>query len=228
MRMMFDSLLQRFLARQGPLNEATPPKQYFRQAYLRNWWGGASSKSGQGSEGKFAEQKIAILQEIIANYQVTSLLDIGCGDCYWMREILPLLGRYHGTDVVKWLVKSNAKAYGSATTTFQWIDLSNPDEQKQLKVKQVDLITCLDVFGHLLNHEIDSLLPFILDGVQAKMLLLTNRREPGSTDYLTRAKTRLEGIDLEQHPVFLRRNPKRLKQISGLYPNDFFELYDLT
>ena len=165
---------------------------------------------------------------MIAENGITSILDLGCGDLYWMKEIIPLIEYYHGIDVVKRLVKQNKELYGGQKVTFQCLDLSNAKHQKRLTVRVVDLIVCLDVFGHLLNSEVDSLLEFILYEITARFFLVTNRREPGSLDYLNHEKTRNEGIDLEQHPLFVKRQPNRLKQIPGLYPNDFFELYDLT
>lgn len=210
------------------LDELSEPKKYFRKVYLQNSWGSMLSRSGPGSEGDLANQKIKILKEIITDYGINSILDIGCGDFYWMKEIAPLLGHYHGVDVVEDLVNKNKKQYEGPKVSFLSIDASNPNDQKQLNVRKVDLVTCLDVFGHLLNNEVDSLLRFILCDLETEFLLVTNRREAGSTDYLKREKTRFEGIDLEQHPLFLKRKPIRLKQVPGLFPNDFFELYSLA
>ncbi len=210
------------------LDELGEPKEYFSKVYVQNLWGGILSRSGPGSEGDFANQKIKVLTEIIADYEINSILDIGCGDFYWMKEIAPLLDHYHGIDVVDDLVINNKKQYEGAKVSFQSIDVSKPDDQKLLNVRKVDLVTCLDVIGHLLNDEIDSLLSFILCDLEIKFLVVTNRREAASAYYLKRAKTRHEGIDLEQHPLFLKRKPVLLKQVPGLFPNDFFQLYSLV
>jgi hypothetical protein len=58
--------------------------------------------------------------------------------------------------------------------------------------------------------------------------MVTNRREVGSSDYLKREKNRSQGIDIEQHPFFIERSPTRLKQVSGLFPKDVFDLYRLA
>jgi len=227
MKKTFASLFRR-PAETGPLDESSHPKSYFTQVFLRNYWGGKLSKSGPGSEGEPAKQKVAILKQIITGYKVFSVLDLGCGDFYWMQEIAPLVGRYHGVDVVEPLIDANRKRFGGAQVSFQRIDLSDPRQQQSLLLRNVDLVVCLDVLGHLLNKEVDSLMRFIFYDVQARFFLVTNRREEGSVDYLKREKTRFEGIDIEQHPLFLERHPRRLKQIPGLYPNDFFVLYELT
>jgi hypothetical protein len=125
------------------------------------------------------------------------------------------------------MIQQNQKQFGNAQVTFQCLDIADPAQQPRLLLREVDLIICLDVFGHLLTREVDSLLSFILHGLKTKLFLVTNRREPGSADYLRREKSRREGIDLEQHPLFLTAQPKRVRQFPALYPQDFFDLYQL-
>ena len=92
-------------------NELDESKEYFTKVYMQNSWGGMLSRSGPGSEGDYASQKVELLKEIITEYGINSILDIGCGDLYWMKEIVPLLGNYHGVDVVEELVKVNKKQF---------------------------------------------------------------------------------------------------------------------
>ena len=211
-----------------PPDDMSRPGEFFAHVYENNYWGGQASRSGVGSEGAFAEQKVAIIEEIAADFAVSSILDLGCGDVHWMRELQPHFRRYHGVDIVEPLIASNQSRFGSERVSFQCLDLSDPRQQARLAIRDPDLVVCLDVFGHLLNTEVDSLLRLIIEGLNAKLFLVTNRREPGSADYLKREKSRHEGIDLEHHPVFVRRGPRRVKQVPGLYPNDWFDLYDLT
>jgi hypothetical protein len=203
------------------------PKDYFTHTYLHNSWRGQVSRSGQGSEGAFALQKVRIIQEVSAQLQISRILDFGCGDFYWMKEVVTSAYHYHGVDIVNKLVEINDRQFGAPNVSFQCLDLTNQRDQSQLSMRQADLVVCLDVFGHLLNNEVSSLLRFILCDLDITYFLVTNRREAGSTDYLWREKTREEGIDLEVHPLFIERHPTRLKQIPALYPNDFFDLYEL-
>lgn len=210
-----------------PPRDSAPPQEYFTRFYRRNSWGGNASRSGPGSEGARAEQKIRVLEEIVAQFEIASILDFGCGDFHWMKESVRPPLRYHGVDVVEPLIRQNEKKFGSPTISFQCLDLSAPADQKKLALRTADMVVCLDVFGHLLNHEVASLLQFIFDDLAVKFLLVTNRREETSAEYLARPKTRSEGIDLEPHPLFRARHPKRVKQIAALHPNDYFDLYDL-
>jgi len=210
-----------------PPRDSAPPQEYFTRYYRRNSWGGHASRSGPGSEGARAEQKIHILEEIIAQFEIASILDFGCGDFYWMKESVRPPLRYHGVDVVKQLIQQNEKRFSNPAISFQCLDLSDSADQKKLALRTADMVVCLDIFGHLLNHEVTSLLQFIFDDLAVKFFLVTNRREETSADYLARPKTRSEGIDLELHPLFRARHPKRVKQIAALHPNDYFDLYEL-
>lgn len=207
--------------------DSLSPREYFSIVYRDNCWNGQASRSGPGSEGDFATQKIKLLREVLSSFSITSILDLGCGDCHWMKELARSAPRYHGVDVVESLIQQNQKEFGNAQVTFQCLDIADRAQQPRLLLKEVDLLICLDVFGHLLTQEVDSLLSFILHGLKARLFLVTNRREAGSTDYLRREKSRREGIDLEQHPLFIKAQPKRLRQFPALYPQDFFDLYQL-
>jgi predicted TPR repeat methyltransferase len=223
---MFDYWRKRRAPRVA-LPDASAPRDFFTRIYDKNLWTGKESLSGIGSEGEAAAQKIDIFQTLLNEFGITSLLDLGCGDFYWMQEIAPGLQRYHGVDVVKHVVRRNQLRYGSRKITFQCIDLSNPRDQQRLKPRDFDLVTTLDVFGHLLNEEVDSLLRFILDDLDVTYWLVTNRRDGESADYLTRPKSRHEGIDLEAHPRMQERGLRRVWQTPAAFPGDYFDLYEL-
>jgi hypothetical protein len=204
-------------------------QRFFGQVYRRNSWGGKASRSGAGSEGAFAEQKIALLVAIIEEFRVASQLDIGCGDFYWMRQVAPRLDHYLGVDLVDAMIERNRQEHGSDRVHFLRADLSErgPDRSRVAGAGPFDLVTALDVFGHMLNAEVDGLLDFILNESQARLFLVTNRRDATSLDYLERQKSRHEGIDLTAHPLFVRRAPRCLRQVPALYPGDSFDLYAL-
>jgi len=212
-----------------PVDSEKNNQRFFNQVYKRNFWGGKESRSGEGSEGAFADQKIALLVPIIEEFQVKSQLDIGCGDFHWMRQVAPRLERYLGVDLVEPMLEENRRQHGSDRVQFLHADLSQrgPARGRVVAAGPFDLVTALDVFGHMLNAEVDGLLDFILNESGARFFLVTNRRDPTSRDYLKREKTRHEGIDLTGHPLFVRRAPRCVKQVAALYPGDSFDLYAL-
>lgn len=67
----------------------------FSDIYRENRWGGKESLSGPGS-GKAATAPIARwLPALVAELGIANVLDVACGDGYWMPE----LPGYHGIDV---------------------------------------------------------------------------------------------------------------------------------
>jgi cyclopropane fatty-acyl-phospholipid synthase-like methyltransferase len=220
-------ILRKLFPKTKPSSEIDNAKKHFSKVYSNNAWKGMYSRSGPGSEGTFADQKKNIITDLITTYHIKSILDIGCGDFYWMKDLSPHIQHYHGVDVVEDLVGNNIKSHEKDNVSFQCINLCDLNDQTKLSIKKADLIVCIDVFGHLLNNEVDSLLEFILNNFEGKFLLLTNRREKGSEDYLKREKTRHEGIDLEKHPLFIKHKLTLLHREPGLYPNDFFDFYQL-
>ena len=205
--------------------DTTHNREFFREVYRRNTWNGERSRSGPGSEGAFAQRKVEVLRQWIETYKIRSLLDIGCGDFYWMRDLVPLLDVYAGVDIVPELIAENNRLYATARVSFHEVDLTVERASAHLPQKEWDLITCLDVFGHLLNDEVLRLLTFLTRSSGARYLLITNRRDASSAAYLNREKSREEGIDTECHPVFQQSGFRRIAETPALYPNDFFDLY---
>lgn len=64
----------------------------FDQIYRDNLWNGVESLSGPGS-GDLATRMIpAELSFITERYRITSVLDVGCGDGYWMPDMPGYVG----------------------------------------------------------------------------------------------------------------------------------------
>lgn len=144
-----------------------------------------------------------------------------------MKEGAPSLRSYLGVDLVDDLIAINTATYGTPTIQFRCLDLTNPTTHAGLRDTDAELIMCLDVFGHLVNAEVSVLLDFIFTTSRTRFFLVTNRRDDKSLQYLTREKSRHEGIDLERHPIFLRHVPTKLSSRKAEFPNDWFDLYQL-
>lgn len=107
-----------------------------------NLWRGGESRSGPGSS---LDETAAVREElprIVAEYGIQSMLDIPCGDFFWMREI-GLEVDYIGGDVVKGIVDANNRRYGSSQRRFARLDLrADP-------LPRTDLVLCRDILDHL-------------------------------------------------------------------------------
>jgi len=206
--------------------DRSDPRNYFTWVYRHHAWGGERSRSGPGSEGAFAAQKIEVVNSILHDFEIRSVLDLGCGDFFWMREVMKDVDRYLGIDVVSSLVDENKRKYASGSVSFQCLDLSDIAEQARLAEKSFDLAICFDVIGHLLNDEVDRLLSFVIEELDIRYFLVTNRHDAQSERYLVRPKTRHEGINIQKHPLFARLHAMPVFTQEARYPGDFFELYD--
>ena len=151
--------------RQATQHQPPNAKDIFTQIYHRNEWGDSESVSGPGSSiarTSVVRAKIAVLLE---EFGVRSLLDAGCGDFNWMKEVKLDLNRYIGADVVPELILENRRKYGDATRSFLITDITRD------KLPRVDVILSRDCLVHLSFDDIFA--------------AIQNFKESGSTYLLT-------------------------------------------
>jgi hypothetical protein len=115
----------------------------FRRIYRMNLWRGADSRSGPGSSLEETAVIRAELPRIIREFGVQSLLDMPCGDFFWMKEVPLVLKSYVGADVVSRLVDDNNRRYGSNIRSFVRLDL------RVDPLPRSDLVLCRDILDHL-------------------------------------------------------------------------------
>ena len=126
----------------GLAGEECRMEQIFRHAFQHNIWGDPESVSGPGSglarTALFRERIPPLLAEIGAK----SLLDAGCGDFNWMKELKPPGEQYIGIDIVSELITHNIQKFGRAGRRFIHGDILCYDLPK------VDVILCRDCLVH--------------------------------------------------------------------------------
>ena len=66
---------------------AGSPEQVFAEFYRDNKWGDAESVSGAGSNLAQTEEVRRVLPGLLAELGCRSMLDVPCGDFYWMRLV---------------------------------------------------------------------------------------------------------------------------------------------
>ena len=120
--------------------------QTFTEIYKSNLWFSSESVSGVGSE---MASTLAIRTELpllIKKFNVTSILDIPCGDWNWMKTVDLNGTSYIGADIVPDLIEKNKSLY--PTVDFRVLDLTTD------QLPKVDLIFTRDCLGHLSNENI--------------------------------------------------------------------------
>jgi len=116
-------------------------RSFWNARYGNETWLG----SGPGSRGLAAAYKKTILEQLIESGTVSSILDIGCGDCCWIDEAAMWLNgpsvRYLGLDISAVVIAANRKRF--PTLSFDVFDLL-----KENTSKGFDLVVCFDVLIH--------------------------------------------------------------------------------
>lgn len=151
----------------------------------------AAPSSGLGSTLEVTEPLRQALPALVRELDVRTLLDIGCGDFTWMREV-ELGCDYVGIDIVESVIEANRSAFGGPTRRFARIDAV-----EGLGDLRADLVLCREVLFHLSFADAKSLLRNAL-ATGCSYLLLTS-------DALTEFNSDIESGDFRV--INLRRRP---------------------
>ena len=124
-------------------------KKKFTLIYKYNYWSSKISKSGDGSSLEKTKNIITNLETIIKNYNIQKILDVPCGDFYWMKNFLKNKNiKYQGGDIVEELIEELNIKYGSSNKNFFNIDITSDN------LPSADLLLCRDCFIHFSNEDI--------------------------------------------------------------------------
>lgn len=128
-------------------------QQRFLHIFQTNKWGDPDSRSGTGSNFKQTEALRAELPAILNTLGTQSLLDIPCGDFYWMKEV-PLEGiHYIGADIVPEIIEANqSQNTNNSNREFMVCDLVAG------QLPKADTVFCRDCLVHLSYDNIEKAL----------------------------------------------------------------------
>jgi len=122
-------------------------KQTFTRKFHRHSGQDVESLSGPGSDLAQTEVVRGVLPTLVKELNCGTLLDVPCGDFYWMR-LVDMNVDYIGADVVDELIRQNQRAYGNARRKFVQLDLlCDP-------LPTADLVLCRDCLVHFSNQDI--------------------------------------------------------------------------
>ena len=130
------------------LMQSMSASDIFTLIYAKNIWGSAESRSGAGST---LDETLSLrhnLPALLRQYQITSLLDIPCGDFHWMSAIDLGGVAYTGADIVAELVAAAEQQYGQPGRKFIHLDLLAD------ALSPADAILCRDCLVHLPNLDV--------------------------------------------------------------------------
>ncbi len=108
--------------------------------------GRRESASGPGSAQSAAHACLQMIDAVIEEYGVSSILDLGCGDWNWLRKARWRQSGnldYEGWEAHADMVDDLNRAFGSASTRFLVSDITTASYPR------ADLVICRDVLFHL-------------------------------------------------------------------------------
>ena len=126
-------------------------KKIFTNIYEEKIWGGESEAfySGSGSHKKqYVEPYVMFLKNFIAEHNVDSAVDLGCGDFNIGSQFAYSLNEYIGVDIVDNLIEHNNKEFSCKNVRFLCLDICNDD------LPDANLCIIRQVLQHLKNNEI--------------------------------------------------------------------------
>ena len=142
-------------------------KYIFTDIYLNNKWGDKYSLSGTGSNLNQTKIILKELANIIKKYEVKDILDIPCGDFYWMKEFDFQGLNYIGADIVSQLINENIKKFKRSNINFQIVDLLIDE------IPDSDFLFCRDCLVHFSFKDIFQAINNIKKS-NSKYLMTTN------------------------------------------------------
>lgn len=144
-------------------------EQIFSTIYNKKlWYSNKESTSGAGSTIVATETIRNELPVILRNLRCGVLLDIGCGDFNWMKEV-DLSCRYIGVDIVRNVIERNSKTFGNEKISFLHLDAVSESIPKDC-----DVVLCREVLFHLSFKDSAKLISNVLDSGARYFITTTN------------------------------------------------------
>lgn len=134
------------------LNAEEPScQQVFSKIYKNCEWKFGEGFSGAGSLPEQTVDYRKFLQQFIRDHHVKSVIDFGCGDWSFSKEMDWSGINYIGCDVVPGIIERNRELYFAPNIHFYVVDAIED-------LPPADLFLCKDVMQHLSNKDIEHLL----------------------------------------------------------------------
>lgn len=149
----------------------------FTGIYENCAWGDNKNDSYKGSSGDGSRLEynlhtyIPCIKNFISKKNITSVVDLGCGDFICGRHIYDDLDvKYHGYDAYDKIVKHNSSTYPPSKYTFEHLDFCNEKE----KIKSADMCIIKDVLQHWTLRDIYVFLDYLVKSKKFKYIVICN------------------------------------------------------
>jgi hypothetical protein len=170
------------------------PQEIFVDYARRNKWRDKDSLSGKGSNLEATADLRRTLPQLLRDLDARSLLDLPCGDFFWMQHVNLEGIEYTGGDIVPALVERNRTIHERVGRKFEVMDLIKGP------VPEADVILVRDCLVHLSSNHVRSALINIANS-GSKWLLTTTYPETATNAEIHTGDWR--AIDLTRPPFSL-------------------------
>lgn len=154
-------------------------EQVFNLIYKKNYWNGKESISGTGSGEQQTQIVRRELNKILQREDVQSILDLPCGDFFWMKKVNLKNINYIGGDIVDEIIERNNTNFASSSLTFKKINIIKD------KLPSMDVIFCRDCLVHFSFEDIFSALENISHSGSKYLLTTTFTERDKNEDIIT-------------------------------------------
>lgn len=148
----------------------------FTKIYEKKIWGDNKNKNYSGSSGggsctSYNKKYVEILKKVISDYNITSVVDLGCGDFRIGKSIYNDIDIiYTGYDAYKKVIDYNITEHPKPKYTFEHLDFYNNKET----IVKGDMCILKDVIQHWSLDEIYLFLDYLTTSNKFKYILLVN------------------------------------------------------
>jgi SAM-dependent methyltransferase len=162
------------------LRQSTLAERFSAIYRNRIWLNGRTqgSLSGLGSELENTNSIRQHLPDLLAGLNTKTLLDVGCGDFGWMRE-LALNCDYIGVDCVQDIIGLNTATYGSPKRHFRVLDATTDP------LPHADTVLCREVLFHLSFEDILALIRNVCASGASNLITTTDVATGFNADILS-------------------------------------------
>ena len=148
-------------------SERGTARDVFGDIYRQHRWL-SESRSGPGSTPAAARRYVEVLERVLREENVRSVVDVGCGDWAFSRLVSWQAVRYLGVDVVPDLIAHLERTHASDGVHFACIDASREE------LPAADLVIAKDILQHWPSAAIERFLRAL---PRFRLALLTNDRD---------------------------------------------------
>lgn len=164
--------------------------QAFDLIYRRGMWQQGNAASGVGSEGVLAERYVTFVKQYVAENNLSTVVDAGCGDFSVGRQLAGDFVDYVGIDVSEYIIQQNEDRFRFLSNVkFIAADIGS------VAFPACDLILIRQVLQHLTNAQIHKVLANLERGHWRRVLV---------TDAVPAAGEIVPNVDLPTHSVRTR------------------------